>query len=249
MRATALEFRLRVVIMIVIISLGFWAPWIDALDLGRSISLLEWVALQVSRTGFLSFASATVWVIVLAAAFAAVAAILRVWGTAYLGAAVVNHVEMKAGAVMADGPYRFVRNPLYLGTWGMIAAVCFAMPPSGALFTMVLITVLLLRLILGEEAFLARQLGEPYALYKRAVPRLIPRLRGSLPPSDREPRWGHALLAETNALGLVVIFAGLSWRYDNRLMLRAILVNFGISIVLRALTVGGERHEAAPASR
>ena len=51
--------------------------------------------------------------------------------------------EMQAGAVMADGPYRFMRNPLYGGGWCMMIAVSLLMPPSGALFTMVLITVFL----------------------------------------------------------------------------------------------------------
>lgn len=246
MRATALEFRLRVVIMAAIIALGFWAPWIEAWDFGRRVSLLEWLALECSRTGFLRFTNATVIVIALASAIAAVAAILRVWGTAYLGAGVVNHVEMKAGALLADGPYRFVRNPLYLGTWGMIATVCFVMPPTGALFTMVLLTVFLLRLILGEEAFLGARLGEAYARYKRATPRLFPRLRGSLPASDRRAHWLRSMVSETNSIGIFLIFGILSWRYDNRLMLRAILINFGLSLVLRAFTVGA-KGESQPA--
>lgn len=240
MRASAWEFRLRVVIMVGIISLGFWAPWIQAWDMGGRVSLLEWLALETSRTGLLRFTDATVAVIVLAMAISALGAILRVWGTAYLGAGVVNHVEMKAGAVMADGPYRYVRNPLYMGTWCMIAAVSFAMPATGALFTVVLLTLFLLRLILGEEQFLAGQLGEAYAAYKRAVPRLCPRLRGGLPQSGHKARWIRGVLAETNGIGLFLIFAVLSWRYDNHLMMRAILINFGISLVLRALTVGGD---------
>ena len=111
-------------------------------------------------------------------------AILRVWGTAYLGYGTVHHGQMQAGAVMAAGPYRYVRNPLYLGVWCMMAAMAFIMPPTGALFAMTLLTVFSLRLILGEEAYLSAQLGEPYQAYLRAVPRLIPRLRTTLPRSD-----------------------------------------------------------------
>ena len=40
---------------------------------------------------------------------------------------------------MAAGPYRYVRNPLYLGGWFMMAAISFLMTPSGALFVMVLL--------------------------------------------------------------------------------------------------------------
>ena len=46
MRATAIEFRLRMAINAAIIILGFWAPWIEPLALGRRITLLEWLALS-----------------------------------------------------------------------------------------------------------------------------------------------------------------------------------------------------------
>ena len=245
MRATALEFRLRAAIIAAAIVLGFWAPWIEAWDFGRRLSLLEWLALELSHTGFVHFAASTVITILLATIIAGLGALLRVWGTAYLGTNVVNHAHMKAGAVIADGPYRFVRNPLYLGTWCMVAALAFAMPPTGALFTMVLLTVFNLRLILGEEAFLAGRLGESYAEYKQRVPRLYPRLRGALPPSGRPAHWGRAVVAEMGAIGVFVIFAALSWRYDNHLMLRAILINFGVSLVLRALFAADRPGEAA----
>jgi len=54
---------------------------------------------------------------------------------------------------------------------------------------MTLLTVFFLRLILGEEAFLAGRLGEPYLEYLRAVPRLFPSLRASLPPAGHKPNW------------------------------------------------------------
>jgi len=137
--------------------------------------------------------------------------------------------------VMAAGPYRYVRNPLYLGSWGMIGPIAFLMPPTGALFTMVLLTVFLMRLILAEEAFLTDQLGEPYRNYLNAVPRLIPRLRTSLPRSSQRPHWLHAILAEINPIGVFIVFAALSWTYNNHLMIQGILVSFGVSLVVRAL--------------
>jgi protein-S-isoprenylcysteine O-methyltransferase Ste14 len=235
MRASAIEFRFRLSIMVVIISLGFWSPWIEAWGIGKRISLLEWLALQLSRTGLLAFNYATPAVIVVGSLMAALAVLLRVWGSAYLGPGVVNNPEMKAGAVMADGPYRHVRNPLYLGAWFMMMAMCFAMPATGALFALTLISLFLLRLIFGEEAFLTTRLGEPYLAYLRAVPRLIPQVRTNLPPAGCAPQWGKALLTELNPIGVFFTLAVLSWRYDSELMLRAILVSFGISLVVRAL--------------
>ena len=235
MRASAIEFRLRMAIMAVIISVGAWSPWIDATGSGRRISLLEWLPLELSRTGLASFTLATPLVIVVASLIAALGATLRVWGAAYLGPGTVNSMEMKAGVVMADGPFRYVRNPLYLGTACMMAAITFVLPPSGALFVVVLISVFLLRLILAEEAFLTRQLGEPYRAYLRAVPRLLPRLRSNLPASSQRPHWLLAVLSELTSIGVFFTLAFLSWQYDNRLMTRAILISFGASLVVRAL--------------
>jgi protein-S-isoprenylcysteine O-methyltransferase Ste14 len=235
MRASAIEFRLRMLIMTTIVVLGFWSPWIEGWDLGRRISLLEGLALEINRMGLLRFTYATPVVIVAGALVAAIGMVLRIWGAAYLGYGTVHHAQMQAGVVMADGPYRYVRNPLYLGGWCMLAAMAFVMPPTGALFAMTLITIFLLRLILAEEVFLTVQIGESYIAYRNAVPRLIPRLRGALPAAGHKPHWLMAIATELNPIGVFVTLAVLSWWYDNELMLKAILVSFGVSLVVRAL--------------
>ena len=235
MRASAIEFRFRMLIMAALVALGFWAPWIEQWGIGRRISTIEWLALELSRTGLVSFTVATPVVIVLGALIALKGVVFRVWGAAYLGYGTVHHEQMQAGRVMADGPYRFLRNPLYLGGWSMMLAMAFIMPPTGALFSMTLLTIFILRLVLGEEAFLARQLGEPYQAYLRAVPRLIPRLRGALPPAGHRPHWLIAVISELNPIGVFITLACLSWTYDNLLMIKAVLVSFGISLVVRAV--------------
>jgi hypothetical protein len=182
-----------------------------------------------------SFTVATPIVIVLGALAALAGAVLRVWGTAYLGYSTVHHGDMQAGAVMADGPYRYMRNPLYLGGWFMMIAVSLLMSPSGALFTVVLMTIFFLRLILGEEAFLAGQLGQPYEEYLRAVPRFVPRLRGSLPPAGNKPRWLTALFTEVMPIGAFFTMAVLAWFYEQQLMLEGLLWSFLASLLARGL--------------
>jgi protein-S-isoprenylcysteine O-methyltransferase Ste14 len=248
MRASSIEFRLRMLIQVVIVFLGFWAPWIGMLDVGGRVATLEWLALEISRTGIASFTFAAPMVIVFGALCALAGAILRVWGAAYLGYDVVHHGQMQGGSVMAAGPYRYVRNPLYLGGWFMMAAISLLMPPTGALFTMVLVTVFYLRLILGEEAFLAAKLGEPYRDYLRAVPRLMPRLRSSLPCANAQPHWLIALLTEVNPIGIFVALVFFSWTYNNLLMIKAVLISFGVSLVVRALMPRGESKAGAAQS-
>lgn len=234
MRASNIEFRLRMLIIVAIALLGFWAPWIQALDLGKRISLLEWLALEMSRAGILRFTYATPVAIGAGSLIAALGVVLRVWGTACLGPGTVNNQEMQAGLTVG-GPYRYVRNPLYLGTWLTMSALSFLMPPTGALVAVPLIALFLLRIILAEEAFLAGRLGEPYRQYLESVPRLFPRLRSNAPKAGGRPQWPLAVMSELNPISIFIALAVLSWTYDNELMIKGVLIGFGVSLVARAL--------------
>jgi protein-S-isoprenylcysteine O-methyltransferase Ste14 len=246
MKASALFFRLRMPINAAVVILGFWAPWIRYGGIGSRISLLEGLALELSRAGLVSFTIATPIVLVCGALIAAMGAILRIWGSAWLGHGVVLNAQMQAAALTADGPYRYVRNPLYLGLWCVVAALALLMPPTGALFAMLALTAFQSYLILGEEAFLTAQLGEPYRAYMRSVPRLFPRLRATLAPSGNKPRWLQAVLSEITPIGVFVTIAFLSWTYDRWLMARAIMISFGLSLVVRALMPGLQETSSSP---
>ena len=234
MGASAIEFRLRMVINAAIIILGFWAPWIETWHIGRRISLLEWLALELSRIGIASFSTATTALLILAVLIAAKAVLFRVWGAAYLGPTTVNSGSMVAGRVVADGPYRYMRNPLYIGLWCMVIALAFLMPATGAAFATILITVFSIRLTLGEEAFLTAKIGEPYVAYLHAVPRFIPRLRGAPAPAGTKPQWLRALVAELTPIGVLVAIIVYGRNYDPELTGRIILIFFGASLVVRA---------------
>jgi protein-S-isoprenylcysteine O-methyltransferase Ste14 len=235
MKASAVLFRFRMLINAAIVILGFWAPWVQFWNIGSRITLLEWLPLQLSRLGLMRFTVATPAVIVAGSLIALIGAVLRIWGSAWLGHGVVLHGQMQGASLTADGPFRYVRNPLYLGIACMIAALALLMPASGALFVFVAVPLLLLALIAAEEAFLTTQIGDPYRVYLRSVPRLFPRLHTSLPPTGNKPHWLQAVLSEINPIGVFITIACLSWTYDNRLMLRAILITFGVSLVVRAL--------------
>lgn len=229
-----------------VVILGFWAPWIQYGGIGSRISLLEWLALELSRTGLVTFTIATPIVIVCGALIAAIGAVLRIWGSAWLGHGIVLNAQMQAAALTADGPYRYVRNPLYLGLWCVIAALALLMPPTGALVAMLALTAFQLCLILGEEAFLTAQLGEPYRVYLRSVPRLLPLLRTTLAPSGSKPHWIQAALSEITPIGVFVTIAFLSWTYDRWIMARAIMISFGLSLVVRALLPGLQQTSSSP---
>jgi protein-S-isoprenylcysteine O-methyltransferase Ste14 len=246
MKASALLFRYRMVINLVIIVLGFWTPWIQYLGLGSRILLLEWLALELSRTGLLSFTVATPVIIVWGALVAALGAVIRIWGAAWLGHGVVLDAQMQASTLTADGPFRYVRNPLYLGIGCMFAALALIMPATGAVFVLIAAPLFLFSLIRGEEAFLTAQFGDSYRAYMLAVPRLIPRLRTTLRPSGNKPHWLQAVLSEINPIGVFITIAFLSWTYDTQLMMRAIAVTFGVSLIVRAFMPGLKQSANSP---
>ena len=43
------------------------------------------------------------------------------------------------------------------------------------------------------------------------------------------------MLSELNPIGVFITLAVVSWSYNNRLMIQAILVSLGLSLVVRAL--------------
>lgn len=237
MKATAFEFRLRLWIFIVIYVLGFVAPWDFALHLdGTGPNAHVWARLAVllSRNGAMTIAAAFNAVLIAGIVCAGLGAWMRTWGSAYLGVGVMRDGQMRGDGVVADGPYRYVRNPLYLGNWIDTLALALLMPASGAIFTLVFITVFQVRLILGEEAFLREKLGEAYVEYCAKVPRILPALRARVAGSGARPHWMHAGVAEIFMWGVTASFAVLGWRYDAELLIQCVLVWLGVSMVVRA---------------
>ena len=78
--------------------------------------------------------------------------------------------------VVAAGPYRWVRNPMYLGAMLVIAGCGCALRSPAALGVAVLfIVVAHLFVLLYEEPTLERRFGAGYLDYKRSVNRWLPR--------------------------------------------------------------------------
>ena len=233
MKATPLEFRFRFLILAVIYLLGFVAPWDQWLHLD-SIRTWQLIASWPTRAGWLSFNAATIAVLVLGILWALAGAILRTWAAAYLSPSIVQDKAMHGEGVVAAGPYRHLRNPLYLGTFLHTFALALLMPPSGAIFCIVAVFLFQLRLIAGEESFLAAKLGEPYLVYRAKVPSLFPAIAPRVPGSSLEPNWPTAFLGEIYMWGVVITFAFLGWRYNSMLLIKGVLISLGVSLIVRA---------------
>jgi protein-S-isoprenylcysteine O-methyltransferase Ste14 len=233
MKATALEFRLRFILGVIIYVLGFIAPWNSLLHLD-SIRTWQFLAAWPARGGWIGFNTATIAVLVIGIVCALTGASLRTWGSAYLSPSIVQAGAMHGDSVVASGPYRHLRNPLYLGTFFHTFALVLLMPPSGAIFCIVAISVLQLRLIAAEEGFLAAKLGAPYLDYCSKVPRFLPAFTARVPISAAQPNWPKAFLAEIYMWGVAISFAALGWRYNSVLIIKGVLISLGISLIVRA---------------
>lgn len=234
MKATSFEFRFRVLIAILLYAIGFWAPWTRYGDVAPDTT--AWLALSTTLTSWhwLTVIQATLLVTWLAIVLVFAGAALRIWGTAYLGSSIVHSAQMHAGQVVASGPYRFVRNPLYLGTWLFSLGVSILMPPSGAIFFLVATFIFYFRLILGEEQYLTAQLGESYLEYRRMVPRILPSLRPRVAASGLRAQWVQGLVGEVYTFTFACCLAALAWQYNAQLLIRCVLVCFGLSLIARA---------------
>jgi protein-S-isoprenylcysteine O-methyltransferase Ste14 len=80
-------------------------------------------------------------------------------------------------ALVAVGPYRYVRNPMITGVATMLAGeALFWRSGAVAVWAAAFVVINHLYFILSEEPGLERRFGEPYREYRRTVPRWIPRL-------------------------------------------------------------------------
>ena len=233
MKASALELRLRYLILGVLYGLGLTAPWNTALHLD-SIRTWQFLAAWCARSGWIGFSAATISVLFLGIVLALAAALIRTWGAAYATPFLVKSPTMQDDRIAAAGPYRFLRHPLTLGLFLHTFALALLMPPSGAVFCIVAVGLFALRLIRAEESFLAVKLGAPYSACQAGLPRILPSLTPRLPSAEARPKWTVASLGELYFWGVFLSFAALGWRYNAFLILQGVLVSLGAAIIVRA---------------
>jgi hypothetical protein len=165
-----------------------------------------------------------------------ISAALRTWATAYLNATIVHDAAMHSDQLVASGPYRFVRNPLYLGTILMTIGMSQLASRTGAVFLIVTMTLFQYRLILREEGGLLASQGESYARYLAAVPRLLPASIARLPAGPATAQWGQAIGAEMMfwifGLAELVFAITLEFRWFAGIMLVGFVSYFGFIFIL-----------------
>ena len=125
----------------------------------------------------------------------------------------------KQRVLAVNGPYGFVRNPMYLARFLLLlgGVIMTANVWLTAGFT-VLYYFYMVNRVAREEATLTGIFGDEYAAYCRDVPRFLPRLRQH--PAGRLRYWSWELFHRNNGgrnAGGVVLILAACWWYVFRL--------------------------------
>lgn len=128
-------------------------------------------------------------------------------GLAAVGTALRIWGAARARGFSGTGRLAQLGSARYLGALLFGLGISILMPPSGAALFLVLGFVQLLRLALREGT--AERVSRPL--------------------------WARALAAETFYVAMTACFAVLAWRYNANLLIQALLICFGCSLVMRAV--------------
>jgi protein-S-isoprenylcysteine O-methyltransferase Ste14 len=205
---TKAEFKYRVWFFALLFCVSFFCYAFDRENAAQFVA--NWLAREFPHF------NSDAWVRILLGAGAALiffAATIRIWGTSYLHASVMHDSKLHSERLVADGPYRHVRNPLYFGNVVMSFGMGATMSRTGFFVIVIGMFIFTYRLIFREESELSESQGESYREYCAAVPRLLPSLSPRVPSAGNVPNWLDGFTGE-------LMFSG-----------------FGVSVVLLAVTL------------
>jgi hypothetical protein len=147
---------------IILEGLGYAAAWTVRRPLGEPIVPMPLILDAVLAVVTFAIAAASIWLVV-----ASIQTLGKQW--AYAARLVEGH------RLVTEGPYRFVRNPIYSGMFGMLLITGLAnshwIGLLGAVTIFLIGTAIRVR---SEEKLLREAFGEEFEAYARRVPALFP---------------------------------------------------------------------------
>lgn len=112
---------------------------------------------------------------VLGIVLATLAIAIIAWGRMTMQRAGTNIEPTKPTlAIVTGGPFRFARNPLYVGLMGLLLGIGLIFDTWWSVLALIPVFLILhFGVVLREEAYLERKFGEPYRAYKASVRRYL----------------------------------------------------------------------------
>jgi protein-S-isoprenylcysteine O-methyltransferase Ste14 len=212
MHATQWEFRHRTWFFFAIFCIGLAFYWIDPHNSGEVIA--GWLRAQVVFLRENRQQSVVRGVFLVGALVVGIGAMIRAWAGAYIRAEVLQDSKLRTEKLVADGPFRHMRNPLYLGILIGVFGAGVMCSPMGWAVQVGLAIVFVYRLILREEAELLNGQSESFRDYCRAVPRLLPAIKPRIAASGAHPHWGEGIAVQVNWWGIAL--ANVIWAISLR---------------------------------
>jgi hypothetical protein len=159
-----------------------------------------------------------------------IGAMIRTWAGAYIRANVLQDSKLRTENLVADGPFRYTRNPLYLGTLIGVFGAGVMCSPVGWAVQVGLATALVYRLILREESELRNTHSESFIAYCRAVPRLLPAIKPRVAASGARPHWREGFGVQIAWWGIAL--ANVTWAISLRPALAFAVGSAGLALFL-----------------
>ncbi len=137
------------------------------------------------------------------ACIALLGALVRLWGSSYLGGASVWSTTPHTQAFVTAGPFAWVRNPLYLGNFLIILGFFANATPLGLLGSIIGLAVAQHYAVITEERMLLIAHEHDFRSYEQSVARWIPRIPQHA-SSPITPSLRLGFLAEIYTFGIVL---------------------------------------------
>jgi protein-S-isoprenylcysteine O-methyltransferase Ste14 len=121
------------------------------------------------------FVPLAIWPSVLGAALTFAGLLFCVWARVVLAGNWSDFVQIKQDhELIVEGPYRWVRHPIYTGLILMFAGTALAVGEWRGVLAVVIAVASFWRKLRLEETVMRRQFGATYGVYAERVPALIP---------------------------------------------------------------------------
>lgn len=149
----------------------------------------------------LLYARPTVTTLAAGAVFVVIGEIMRFWGVSYAGSETRTTGKPGGSQLVTQGPFGFVRNPLYIGNILMyfgISIMSNSLFPYLQILSIVYFSFQYYFIILEEEKFLREKFKEKYEEYFNSVNRFLPKFQPFRPSkgSDLKPDISGAYVSE-----------------------------------------------------
>lgn len=159
------------------------------------------------------FARPTLLSLVVGFAIVLLGEAIRFWGVSIAGSETRTTGTVGGTYLITNGPFAYVRNPLYVGNMVMYAGIgvmSLALFPWLVIGACVWFFIQYYLIVTKEEEYLAERFGNEYEHYRRNVRRFLPRLTPYVAPTPApkhaRAREGFASEARTlQAIGIVTL--------------------------------------------